>query len=872
MQYFNFFKQIKQLNYPKGLLYIAFVAMLGACGAKKTISKENGMVLEPIIVSKNNPLAIYRNTFPMDFIIKNTRLDIQFDFTKHELLGKAVLQIETIPFHPLDSIMLDAKSMTIDQVMLNDEPLKFNYAKNKLVIYLKNTVSSPKSILPISIQYIAQPDKITGSGSAAIKGAKGLYFINTNKLDVYKPTQIWTQGETESNSAWFPTVDKPNCKSAFEMSITVPNNYTTLCNGKLMTSKINGTNRTDTWLQSKPMSVYLAMMAIGEYAEYKDKWRDVDVNYYVEKNYAADAKENFNRTPDMIDFFSKRLGVDYPWDKYSQVTARDYVSGAMENTSASLFGEFVQKHHGELIDNPNDGIVAHELFHQWFGDLVTCESWSNLVLNEGFANYGEYLWTEYAYGKDAADRMAIGELNRYLQFAKADDGPIVRFFYRDREAMFSPITYKKGGRVLHLLRQELGDEIFFAGLKKYLETYQYKTAEVHDLRKVMEEVSGKDLNVFFNQWFFKGSHPKLALRYTMLDNKQIKINYTQSSDSGYVFQFPFEFDIVTDKATFRKKIFITQKQDSILIDASELKTSSFTQLPYIIADANYSFIGELDEAFSLGYMDSNFKFASSSREKIKLLNEAAKVDSGKINQIQIIEQALADDNVYVRNTALKMIDDKKIKADTRLQSLINSLQNDAYAPNREAVLDLLSKAKTGTVQDYQMHIQDSSFAVSAKALQCILGMDTSLAYAIAKALAPDALGAVKVSVANVFAANADIADTSFFTNAIPTSFGNERINLINSFGVFVRTCKNENVLNAALNCLTGFAYVDERESIKIAAVRQLNSMMDELKAKSLIVTNGEIIARRIEVILSTIYAEEKNQKAIAEYKRMNWIK
>ena len=280
----------------------------------------------------------------------------------------------------------------------------------------------------IYIDYTSKPNEYTGKGSAAITDAKGLYFINPKGEEKDKPTQIWTQGETEATSVWCPTIDKPNQKTTQEISMTVPDKYVTLSNGKLAAQKKNADGtRTDTWKMDQPHAPYLFFMGVGDYAVVKDSYKGKEVSYYVEKEYAPVARKIFGNTPEMMAFFSKVLGVEYPWVKYAQMTARDYVSGAMENTTATLHQESAQQDARELIDgNSWESTIAHELFHQWFGDLVTTESWSNLTLNESFANYSETLWDEYKYGKDAGDAQNYNDMQGYLQ-SQSDKKDLVRF-------------------------------------------------------------------------------------------------------------------------------------------------------------------------------------------------------------------------------------------------------------------------------------------------------------------------------------------------------------------------------------------------------------------------------------------------------------
>ena len=332
---------------------------------------------------------------------------------------------------------------------------------------------------------VIQPDqtKLKRKGSAAISGSKGLYFINPQGKDKNKPVQIWTQGETESNSGWFPTIDKPNQKTTNEISMTVPAKYQTLSNGTLVSSKpaANGM-RTDTWKMNLPHAPYLIMMGVGEFSIIKDSYKGKEVSYYVEKDYAPVARKIFGLTPEMIGYFSRITGVEYPWSKYSQIVVRDYISGAMENTTATVHGESAQQNARQLIDeNRWEYIIAHELFHMWFGDYVTCESWSNLTVNESFANYSEVLWEEYKHGKDAAAEHHYDNMQNYL-LGGNEKKNLVRFDYKDREDMFDLVSYEKGGRVLHMLRNWVGDSAFFKSMNLYLKTKKFGTAEAHDVR------------------------------------------------------------------------------------------------------------------------------------------------------------------------------------------------------------------------------------------------------------------------------------------------------------------------------------------------------------------------------------------------------
>ncbi|NNE30200.1 MAG: hypothetical protein HKN16_11220 [Saprospiraceae bacterium] len=425
------------------------------------------------------------------------------------------------------------------------------------------------------VDYTAFPARHPAGGSAAITSDQGLFFVNPDGTQ-NKPQQIWTQGETEHNSRWFPTIDKPNERCTQEMLLTVQDRFVTLSNGLLVNSEKKQPGlRTDHWKMNQAHAPYLFMLAIGEFAVVEESWNEIPVSYYVEPEFEQDAKTIFQHTPEMLQFFSGLIDYDYPWDKYAQIVVRDYVSGAMENTTAVIFGDFVQAESKALIDNHNDRIVAHEMFHHWFGDLVTCESWANLTMNEGFANYSEYLWLEHKYGRDEADHAMRGDQEGYFEsVSMGGSHPLIHFSYEDKEDMFDAHSYNKGGAILHMLRLFLGDEAFYAGLKKYLEDNRFSAVESHDLRLAMEKVSGKDLNWFFNQWFFDQGHPLVSIEHEYSESdKSYSVTITQSQDpdrAPAIFQMPLEVDIYLGKRMpIRKDIWVKKRKQTFSFPVPE---------------------------------------------------------------------------------------------------------------------------------------------------------------------------------------------------------------------------------------------------------------------------------------------------------------
>jgi len=459
--------------------------------------------------AQNN--SIYQAEREKTHTLIHTKLKVDFNFEAKQLNGEVWVTAKP-HFYATNTFVLDAKSMLIHEISLKGTALLYDYDDYKITVKLPRKYTKEEKFT-IYIKYTARPEKVKEKGSNAITSAKGLYFINADGADKNKPTQIWTQGETEGSSCWFPTLDAPNQKTTQEIYITVPNKYVTLSNGELISQTKEKENRTDYWKMDQKHAPYLVFLGVGAFEVVKDSYKDIAVNYYVEKEYAKYAKGIFGNTPEMMEFFSNKLGVAFPWNKYSQIVVRDYVSGAMENTTAVVHGEQAYQTDGQLIDaNTHENTIAHELFHHWFGNLVTSESWSNLTLNESFANYSEYLWQEYKYGKEAAEMHMHENVKLYLEGQEADK-KLVRFEYLDKEDMFDLVSYNKGGAILHMLRNYVGDEAFFESLKTYLNEYKYKAAEAHQLRLVFEKVTGKDLNWFFNQWYFGANHPKIDVSY-----------------------------------------------------------------------------------------------------------------------------------------------------------------------------------------------------------------------------------------------------------------------------------------------------------------------------------------------------------------------
>lgn len=635
-------------------------------------------------------LAVYRVTAQKVNDLVNTKLEVSFDYGKRYLYGKEWLTL-TPHFYETDTLTLDAKGMDFKEIAIMEGtkkvPLKYTYDTEQLFITLNRKYKNTEKYT-IYIDYTAKPDELKAKGSAAITNAKGLYFINPDGKED-KPIEIWTQGETEASSAWFPTIDKPNQKTTSEISMTVDAKYTTLSNGKLVAQKANknGT-RTDTWKMDVPNAPYLFMMAVGDFKIFKDSYNGKEVSYYLEPKYAPYAKQIFGKTPDMMNFYSKMLGVEYPWVKYAQIVARDYVSGAMENTSATLHGAYVQKTERELLDENEESTIAHELFHQWFGDYVTAESWSNLTMNESFATFGEVLWHGHDAGQDAEDRSRYEKLQNYLGSSKNGMSPVLaRFHYNDKEDMFDNISYSKGSIILYAIKNQMGDEAFFKSLNRYLTTNAFKSGETHQLRLAMEDVTGIDWSPYFNQWYYQGGNPILEIKYGYANGKAtISVKQTQDS-SVQLFSLPLKVDFYVNGSKIRKNILIENREQIFSFDVP-------AKPDFVDMDADKILVGQIIENKKAEDYLYQYKNVPSYFNRIEAIKFAVK-DKSHTAQL-IVLAGLGDKQDDLRTLSIKGLDlnDSQTK-DAALKSLLDIANNDKNTGVRAAAI--LKLASTGDI-------------------------------------------------------------------------------------------------------------------------------------------------------------------------------
>lgn len=560
-------------------------------------------------------LPDYKNSARRTIDLHHMDLDLNVDWSKQSVHGTATLLLSPY-FYPIDTVVLDAKAMNIDGIVFNNKSIGHTNNGKQIFIPLGKKYTN-KDSLYFEIRY----SKVAGLGQiSGFSDDQGIYFKNALSTSTQFPPQLWTQGETEYNSHWFPTVDKPNEKYTHTIAITVDDKYQTLSNGMLKQQQnLPGAQRKDTWVMDQPHAPYLTVLVVGEFSVTEDEWEDIPLYYYVDPKFESDAKEIFNHTPEMLTFFSEYTGVKFPWDKYAQVVVTEFVAGAMENTTASVFGDFVQKKKESLKMEHNDDIVAHELMHHWFGNYVTCESWANLTLNEGFANYAEYLWRENKYGKHDAEVKRRDEFLRYLTSIQFEGiHPLIHHEYVDENEMFDTHSYNKGGLVLHMLRKKIGEEAFKESIKRYLEQNKYKTVELDHLRLAVEEVTGLDLQVFFSQWYYYPGHPKLKLDYTQDKNNSeltIDIEQTQSIKKVGLYELPMEWVVHYENGG--KETFNTTMNQSKFTYRIPING----KISWVDFDPECTLLAEVNETKEKTWIYNELLYSDSSIDQLKTIQD-----------------------------------------------------------------------------------------------------------------------------------------------------------------------------------------------------------------------------------------------------------
>ncbi|MDJ0657923.1 MAG: M1 family metallopeptidase [Crocosphaera sp.] len=610
-------------------------------------------------------------------------LDLTLDIPHQSFRGTCHITLTPVR-SGINQLILDAVDLNIDSVFINEVSQPFDYNQEKLTIHLLQPTQ--EDAIKISINYHVENPQ------------RGLYFITPDEHYPDKPIQVWTQGEDEDSRFWFPCFDYPGQLATSEIKVKVPNNFIAISNGELIHQETVGDETIYHWSQKQVHPTYLMTLAVGEFSEIKDEWKGIPVNYYVEKGKEEKGKISMGKTPQMIEYFSSKFGYDYPFPKYAQVCVNDFIFGGMENTSTTLLTDRCLLDEKALKDRPfTESLVAHELAHQWFGDLVVIKHWSHAWIKEGMASYSEVLWTEHEYGKDEAAYYLLNEARSYLdEDSSRYRRPIVTNIYREAIELYDRHLYEKGACVYHMIRGILGEELFDKAIHTFVNDNAHKTVETIDLLRAIETVTGYNLLFLFDQYVFRGGHPDYKVSYSWdNDNNLAKLTVTQTqvkeengkNKDSFDLKIPIGFGYKNSAIkTFTLRIH--EKQQSFYFPLE-------SKPDFISFDVNNYFLKTVELDYPIGELKAQL---SHDLDPVSRIYAAIAIGKkGNLEAIKSLEEALTNDPFWgVRLEAAKQLG--KISLDQAGEALKKGLSND-HAKVRRAIIESLGKIKNNDCYD-----------------------------------------------------------------------------------------------------------------------------------------------------------------------------
>ena len=759
----------------------------------------------------------YRASSYKKNIITKTRLDISFSFEKQILYGKEWLSAQAFS-KPVSSIELDAKGLNIKKVQIlkgrNSKSLHYALTDQQLTISL-DSVYNPGDTYSLYIEYETKPIPLSGGNKSA------LHFINPHEKQNGTPTQIWTSGQPENNSSWFPTIDKPNQKMKQEISLTIPAKFSTLSNGKLIKKqKLPKGLRKDTWKMDLPHSPYLFMLAIGEFDIITDYWKGKEVNYYVEHQFAGDqsaVRKAFPNTVEAMDYFSGLLGVDYPWNKYSQIKLHGF-SGAMEHTTATCFNEDKQSSTKELPDKNYEPGNIHELFHQWFGNYVTAESWANICLNESFADLSEIIWAEHKFGSDVAGAHLLKGMEGYLSNEDGWKKDLVRFDYEKPEDVFDGIRYQKGGRNLNMLRVYLGNEVFYKGLHIYLTKNAYKNAEVHDLRLAMEDASGKDLNWFFNQWFFRSGHPELDIDYKFDETSNQNYVIIQQKQNGSLFKIPIKIDVYLNSGKTSRQVWLTKPIDTIQFESIEK--------PLLInVDADKILVAKKTDHKTLTQFAFQYAHSPLFQDRYEAVETAKKMQN-ELTAKEILITALNDQFYSIRTQAIVSVDfTDTAYRDSVLNKIIDIAESDLNNSTRAAAINKIGSLKSRKyLALFKRLLSAESYLVKGEALEAIGLIDMREQFELAKTIQMESKGKLKQVILQSYMNSGGDLEWKYVYDAYTNGNSPFQYTFTRQFADFIKKVENPAHAKQGILALKEIVTIERNLSIAPRVILFLNEI------------------------------------------------
>lgn len=426
-------------------------------------------------------------------------LDLEVDLARRRLSGSCSTTVRALRAG-VRRLEFDAVELKVARVEVGGVKAAFANAKGKLAVTLPKPLSESAETV-VTVHYAVEKPK------------SGLHFVYPGPHNRENPTQMWSQSQPEDAKRWFPCHDFPGEKATSEVRAVVPKGFVAVSNGVLLERGSKGGQEVFHWRMDRPHSLYLITLAVGRFAEIVEEWDGIPIVYYCEKGREADARRGFAKTAAAMKLFSEKTGVRYPYPRYAQVAVAEY-PGGMEHTTATTQTDACLIDRQASLDHDLDTLVAHELAHQWFGDLVTCREWSHAWLNEGFATFMEVVFLRSERGQDDADFELLHNSRAYFdEDSRRYRRSIVTRHYKDPWTIFDRHLYEKGCWVLRMLQAELGEELWWKAVGHWLTKHRDSSVETQQFVRAVEEATGRDLQPFFDQWVYRAGFPHLKMRW-----------------------------------------------------------------------------------------------------------------------------------------------------------------------------------------------------------------------------------------------------------------------------------------------------------------------------------------------------------------------
>lgn len=608
--------------------------------------------------------------------IEHLALDIIPDFEKRKIKGRM-----TLTFHPIakamDELKLDAVDLGISKVSASVPIASYEVLAKEITINFAQPIAADKTAT-ITIDYTAQP-------------LKGLYFRVPSNGYPAGDTQLFSQGETEESRHWFPCFDAPNEKFTSELTCSVPDGMIVISNGKQISCESDAATKLTKfhWLQDKPHANYLVTLVAGKFTTLKDQYKNIPLSFYTPPSDSKEAPLAFSFTKPIMEFFENRIQVPFPWSKYGQVIVKDFHYGGMENTSITTLSESftLQPAAYEQIYESEDyisaeQIIAHEMAHQWFGDLITCKDWGNVWLNEGFATYYTLLYTGHKYGES---EMLYGFWKDREKVVQTNDWrPIIFRQYENSLEQIDQRVYEKGSLVLRMLNRQIGDQIYTQAVKKYLETNGFKNVVTQDFNAITEELSGRSLDRFFDQWVYRSGIPELEVSYSWTEKTKLaKISVRQKQkieENSPAFRFPLEVRFKLKDKTINETLDVTRPEEDFYVSLPAAPSA-------VLVDPEVSLLAKIQFSPGNNMLLTQLKDETETMGRVSAAQALSEFRDDE--SIKGLKSALNDDKfIGVRMECAKSL--AKIHNNEALEALIASVKQ-SNPRVRKCVMESLGK-------------------------------------------------------------------------------------------------------------------------------------------------------------------------------------